>query len=189
MNSLKRSFNIITLGSIIIDLVIIFLGVFMISNPTVGIESALVILGVVLLINGIYSIIRYVMNPKSIFRYDLIYGILSVIASLFAIFKPFDVANFITVIIGIWLVITSIVKFLLSMEFRKVKQDSWVFDMTISALTFLLGIMLLINPFNGYMVLSTYAAIMISLYAAIDLVEQLLIRKRVKYLVEYISKK
>ncbi len=189
MANLKKSFNVITIGSILIDICIIIFSIFMISNPTMGIETALLILGILLLVSGIYSIIKYIINPKSIFKFELLYGILSMIFSMFAIFKPFNVASFITILIGIWLLVTSVIKFFISMEFRKINTESWIFDFTVSILTFLLGIMLIINPFNGYMVLSTYAAIMLSIYTATDLVEQFLIRKRINHIINYITKK
>ena len=179
MSDIKKSFNIITIGSIIIDVIIVILGIFLISNPAVGLESALTLIGVLLLVSGIYSIIKFIMNPKSIFKFELIYGILSIIAGSFAMFRPFAVASLIVILVGIWLIVTSLIKLSLALELRKFKEDSWIFDLAVAILTLVLGVLLLINPFSGYIVLSTYVGIMIIIYSSMDAIEQVFIRKRV----------
>ena len=189
MKNLKSTFNLITFGSICVDCLFIIFGIYMMSNPAVGLQSALKIIGIMLLISGIYSIVKYLLHSKHIFKFELIYGIFSIIISLFAIFKPFDVANFITIIIGIWLIITSVFKFLFTIEIRKYVQSSWLFDLTISLLTILIGLIILINPFNGHILISTYVGIMLAIYSAMDMTEQFLIRKRVNEVVRIISKK
>ena len=60
--------------------------------------------------------------------------------------------------------------------------------MGISVLTIILSLLLIINPFSGYIVISTYAAIMIIMYAGMDLVEQFFIRKRAGKIIKYLSK-
>lgn len=184
MKSLKESFNLITLGSIILDVIFILLGIFLIANPSVGLESGLVLLGIILLISGLFSIIKYVTNGSRFFKFELVFGIISFIAGLFAMIKPFDVATLITVLVGIWLILSSAVKFAMAVEFRKLRNGTWAFDLTISTLTILLGIMFLINPFKGYMILTSYAGVLIMIYSAMDIVQQLFIRQRVNDIIK-----
>ena len=185
MKDIKRCFNVVTIGTIILDLIFIILGIFLIANPTVGVDSALMLFGIILLVTGIYSIVKYIMNNQSFFRFELVYGLLSIIVGCFAIFKPFTIVNLITVLLGIWLIISSVFKFGTAIELRKINEDTWTFDLAISALTILLGIMLIINPFSGYMVISTYTGILIMIYAMMDFVEQLFIRKRASRILKY----
>ena len=188
MKDIKSGFNLITIGSMVLDLVFIILGIFLISNPSVGLSSALVLFGIILVISGLYSIIKYMVNPRSIFKFELIFGILSLVMGLIAVFKPFAIVNLIAILIGVWLIISSVFKFALSVELRKVNVNTWTFDMGISFLTLILGLLLLINPFSGYIILSTYAAIMIIMYASMDLVEQIYIRKRASKIIKFLSK-
>lgn len=188
MKDIKSAFNLITIGSILMDILIIILGIFFVSNPTVGLESALLLIGIILLVSGIYSIIKYIVNPRSFFKFELLYGILSIIAGLFAVFKPFGVATLIVVLVGIWLIISSVVKLVMAIELRKLKEDTWVFDLTVSALTILLGILILVNPFSSYIILSTYVGVMMMIYAAMDIVEQFFIRRRANTIMKFFSK-
>ena len=188
MKDIKDTFNLISIGSIILDVLVIVLGIFLMTNPSVGLESALLLIGVLLFISGIYSVIKYILNPKRFFRFELGYGIISIIAGLFAIFKPLDVATLIVVLIAIWLIVSSVIKLIMALELRKIKEDSWIFDLTVSVLVIIIGILLLINPFKSNMILSVYVGVMMSIYASMDLVEQFFIRKRTKIIMKIFSK-
>ena len=188
MNDIKKTFNYVTIGTMILDIMFIVLGIFLVANPSVGVNASLFLFGVILMISGLYSIIKYINNNSVIFRFELIYGILSIVVGLIAFFKPFALVNLITVLVGAWLVISSFIKFFVANELRRVGIESWTFDMGISVLTIILGLMLIINPFGGYIILTTYVAILIMMYAAMDLVEQFFIRKRASKIIKFLSK-
>lgn len=188
MKDLKSAFNYVTIGSIIVDVLIIILGIFFVSNPTVGTTSALVLIGILLLISGIAAIVKYLINPRSFFKFELLYGILSIIFGVFAITKPFAVEMLIVVLVGTWLIISSVIKLVMALELRKLKENTWVFDLTVSALTIILGILILVNPFSTYIVLSIYVGVLMMIYAAMDIVEQFFIRKRANTIMKFFSK-
>ena len=188
MKNVKETFNTISIGTIIIDVLIVVLGIFFMVNPSVGLESALLLIGVLLLISGICAIIKYIMNPKRFFRYELGYGIISIIAGLFAILKPFKVATLIVALIAIWLIISSVIKLMLALELRKLKDVTWIFDLTVFVLTIILGILILVNPFSSTMILSVYVGVLLTMYASMDIVEQFFIRKRIKTIINIFSK-
>ena len=188
MEELKRSFNIITIGAIIIDILFIIMGIFFIANPAVGAESALMIIGIILLVSGIYSIIKFIINSRSFFKFEIVYGLLSIIAGCFAIFRPLGAELLIAILVGTWLIISSAFKLPIVLTLKNHNEGSWIFDLTVVILTIILGILLLINPFKGYMVLTVYSGIMLMIYAAMDVVEQLFIRKRAKIISSYFSK-
>lgn len=188
MKDIKNTFNLVTIGSMMLDVVFIILGMFLIANPTVGPNVALLLFGILLTVTGLYSIIKFILNNKVIFRFELIYGIVSLIVGLVALFKPFAIVNLVSVLVGIWLILSSVFKFAVAVELRKINVSSWTFDMGISIITIILGILLLVNPLSAYMILSTYVAILIIMYAGVDLVEQLVIRKRANDIIKFLSK-
>jgi len=188
MKDIKETFNLITIGSIAMDIIILILGIFFMTNPAVGLESALLLIGILLLISGVCSIIKYIINPKKLLRFELGYGIISIIAGLFAIFKPFGVATLITVLIAIWLIISSVVKLVLAIELRRIKEKTWIFDLTVAILVIIIGMLILFNPFNSYMILSVYVGVMMTMYAAMDVVEQFFLRKRVNDIIKIFNK-
>ena len=188
MKEIKRNFNLITIGTMLIDIVIIILGFFLVANPAVGTNSALILIGIILVVSGLYSIVKYMLNNRVIFKFELIYGILSLITGFLAIYKPFSIINIVTVLIGCWLLLSSIFKFFIAVELKKVKIESYTFDMAISGITAFLGLFLIINPFGSYIYVTTYIAILMIMYAGIDFVEQLTIRKRASKILKFLGK-
>ncbi|MBP5469600.1 MAG: DUF308 domain-containing protein [Candidatus Riflebacteria bacterium] len=188
MESIKERLNLITFGTIGIDLLVIALGLFLMTNPAVGLESALLLIGILLLISGISSIIKYIMHPIRFFRFELIYGAISIVAGILAIFKPFEVIALITSLIAIWLIISSIIKLIMAIELKRNKEETWIFDITVAALVIILGILIIFNPFSSSMLLSVYVGVMITIYAAMDIVEQFFIRKRINSICKIFKK-
>ena len=188
MKDLKKVFNLLTIGSIFMDIVMVLFGVILMLKPSVALDSALKLVGMVLISSGLYSLIKYIASSYKIFLFELIGGILSIVLGILAIIKPFEIVSLIVILVGIWLLISSIVKFAFAIEFRKLKNNSWRFDLVVAFLIFVLSILLLINPFNGYIILSTYAAIMIIIYSSMDIIEQLFIRRRLNEIVKIFKK-
>lgn len=189
MKDLKRVFNIATIGSIIMDIIAIILGIFLISNPEIGTKSALTLIGIILIASGLYAILKFILNTNRFFMFEIIYGILSIIAGIIAITNPFGVTNFITILAGIWLMISAVSKFVLSIQFRKLNESSWIFDLSIALINIILAVLLITNPFASFIILTTYVGIMIIVYAGIDIVDQLLIRKRASIIVDLLKGK
>jgi uncharacterized membrane protein HdeD (DUF308 family) len=179
-NEIKKNLNFMTFISIIMDVLFIVLGIFLVANPEMSTKVSGILIGLILMISGTYEIIQYVMNIDAtfIFTFKLVYGILSIIAGFLIISDPFSVANFLTIMVGIWLLVSAGLKVSIAMQLKYFKEETWLFDLVVALLTIVLGILLLVNPFNGYIVLSTYAGIMLVIYAGMDIIEQFLFRKR-----------
>lgn len=177
---INKNLNLITIGSIIMDVIFIALGVFLIVNPELSTKVSGVLLGILLVVAGLYSIIKYILNMDSafIFAFELIYGLLSAIAGILIMANPLSLANFITIIVGLWFIISAGIKISIALQFKASKEETWVLNLVIGILTIIIGILLLINPFNAYIVLTTYVGIMLIIYAGMDIVEQFLFRKR-----------
>lgn len=177
---INKNLNIITIGSIIMDVIFIALGLFLIINPELSTKVSGILLGMLLVAAGLYSVIKYVLNIDSafIFTFELIYGLLSIIAGILIMVNPLALANFITIIVGIWFIVSAGIKISIALQFKAYKEETWVLNLVIGILTIIIGILLLVNPFNAYIVLTTYLGIMLIMYAGMDIVEQFLFRKR-----------
>ena len=177
---ISKNLNLITIGSILLDVLFIALGIFLVINPELSTRVSGVLIGIGLIVAGLYAIIKYVLNMDAafIFTFELIFGILSIIAGVLVMANPLAIANFITIIIGLWFIVSAVIKGSIAMQFKNNNEETWILNLVISILTIVLGILLLTNPFSAYIVLSTYVGIMIIVYSGMDIVEQLLFRKR-----------
>jgi len=186
MKEKKKLFNIATYGQMVLDIIICLLGIYSASNPTGSTTVISVAFGILLVVIGIYNIIKYIfnMNNGPFFVVDITYGILSIIAGIFIITNPLSLASILTIGLGIWLVASAAFKGALVIQLRKFKEETWVFSLVVSILTLIIGIVIIINPFSTALVLTTFVGILMCVYSAIDFVQQILFRHRVKEFIE-----
>ena len=177
---INKNLNLITIGSILLDIRFIALGIFLVINPELSTRVSGVLIGIGLIVAGLYAIIKYILNMDAafIFTFELIFGILSTIGGILVMANPLAIANFITIIIGLWFIVSAVIKGSIALQFKNYNEETWILNLVISLLTIVLGILLITNPFSAYIVLSTYVGIMIIMYSGMDIVEQLLFRKR-----------
>ena len=177
---IDKRLNLITIGAILLDIVFIILGFFFLGNPEITTQVSGMLFGLILVTSGVYAIIKYISNMHSniVFTLELIYGILSLIGGIIIMSNPLGFASLITVFIGVWFIVSGVIKSTLAIRFKKFKEETWVFNLVIAFVTILIGILLVVNPFKGTLVLTTYVGIMLLVYSGMDIVNQLLLRKR-----------
>lgn len=187
---IDKRLNLITIGAISLDVIIVILGFFLMSNPELTTQVSGILFGLLLMVSGLYAIMKYITNMHSniVFTLELIYGIISVLFGILIMANPLGFANLITIFIGLWFIVSGVIKGAIAIRFKKYREETWLFNLVIAILTLLIGILLVVNPFNGVMVLTTYVGIMFIIYAGMDIVNQLLFRKRATQIEKIIFK-
>jgi uncharacterized membrane protein HdeD (DUF308 family) len=94
-------FGVVTLG----------VGVFFVVSPHETLSTFTVIAGIFLLVDGVLAIFGSVFNKGDGRGLLALIGVLSVLAGLVLIKKPFDTLVVFTLIIGLWFVVAGIVRF------------------------------------------------------------------------------
>ena len=188
---MKKKLNTIINETIIFDIFVIMLGLFLICNPLLTTSVANVLIGIFLIISGLYMISKFIINmdKNRYFTYQLFFGLLSSIIGIIFLINPLLLSSIITIIIGIWTIISGIIKLTLSIRFKMFNEESWLINMVISIFSIIVGILLIVNPFKGSIVISTYIGIMISLYAGMDIVEKMIMKKRLNEIEKIIFNK
>ena len=103
---MKKNNNI----SLIISIVFVILGLFLFIKPDITIEIISYIKGASLIVLGVISIIKYFKSDIGIstFSFDLVYGVLVIIAGVYFIVKPSLLEVLFPTILGIWIIINSV---------------------------------------------------------------------------------
>ncbi len=186
MKEHKKAFNALTLGAIALDILIFILGAYFIAKPTTSANIIGYVFGILLIIVGIYNIIKFIVNmgTNKFFLIEIISGILTILAGVFMVYNPFSLANITTIGVGIWLIISATIKGAIALQFKKFNEETWMLSLIIAVITLILGILIIVNPFESYIVLAVYVGVMVCVYAAMDIVQQILFRKRVKEIVK-----
>ncbi len=98
-------------GLLLFGLLTLGLGVFFIADPNETLKVFTVILGIFLLVDGVLAMVGAVVGLGESRGLLAIVGVLSVVAGLVLIEKPFGALNVFVIILGIWFVVAGVARF------------------------------------------------------------------------------
>ena len=159
MNYIEKIFKKSGLISILESLIIALLGIILIIEPEGTLEFITCSLGVIFILAGLYKIINYFLSKGkyNFYDYDLAHGLVACI-------------------IGIWIIYSAFIRIDLSVKFKAVNSNAWIFSLILSILMFICGLYVTIN--SGA-ILVTVGTIMV-VYSIIDIIEAIIFMKNIK---------
>lgn len=168
--------------SIISSIMFLIFGLLLIFQTQSVIKTISIIIGVILLIIGIFPIINYFKNRQSGFfsNAGLLYGIFSVVAGIVIMVNSNLLAMIIPILSGVWMIINSVNKIQIAMELRDNKISSWIISFVFAIIILVGGALLIINPFGGALLLSKTVGIFIVIYAILDIADSIFIKIKSK---------
>ena len=168
-------------NSIIISVLIIVFSLFLIFSPTVSITIIVVIIGIILAANGIMHILTYFSSPKELkmFSFELAIGVILLLVGLVFIFKPEIINSFLAFIIGTWVILKSITSIQLALNMKN-STDKWHIPLILAIFTFIIGIVMLFNPFATSSILVSACGTVLLLSEIANIIEVSTFKKYVK---------
>lgn len=144
---IKLGFNKILMGSIILNVLFLLFGIFIYLNPTITLELTGILLGIYIIIFGIYGIYEFIIRENNpLFKLNILWGILFIIIGLFVMINPFKIIKILTFALGIYLIIISLNKLIDSLKLKKYQYDGWSLILVIAIILLIFGIFIMINP-------------------------------------------
>jgi len=184
MDSIKKLF----VSSMISSVILIIVGLFLVIRPESTLSLISYVLGGILVIIGTTSLVNYYKDKNSISTFELTYGILSLIAGLVIILNPKALVSLIPFVLGVWILISSLMKLKYVWDLNDTKNKSWITSLIITILMLILGIILVFNPFSGAVAITRMIGIFVIIYAVLDMVQSSIIKKNVKKAVKKVKK-
>ncbi len=146
--NVEKNFNTLIAFSILGDVLLIIFGAVMLFNPGFTNKIIGLILGVILLVNGASLIFDFFKRDGAkIYSLNILFGILISILGLVLIAYPYSVISFVTICIGIYLIISGAVKINHAIWLKKAKEESWNLVITNGIILLVLGLLIIFNPF------------------------------------------
>lgn len=138
-------------SSLLVSAMLIVVALFLIFKPGFSINLVMITLGALLAFYGITQTVSYFSNSKEIqfFNFQLVIGILCLLAGLVFIFNPTFINSILPLIIGVWIVIKSVTSLQLALNIRHSGTNNWQMMLILSILTFIFGLVIVINPFQA----------------------------------------
>lgn len=181
-----EKFNKFLWLSIAVCILFTIIGGMLIFFPTVSTEIIAYMVSFTLIMVGFILVMDY--NSSILFLHFLPTGFLSIILGIIILLYPKSFLIIIPISVGIWMIMNSLANFQFSFSLIKSKYDQWFIPLLLSIITFLCGIIIIINPHTGMLALTTSFGIIMIIYSIIDLVNLTIFKVNVNSFVKELKK-
>lgn len=183
---LKKVYRMSMVSSIILFL----FGLILILNTETFIKSVSAIIGVILLLIGIFPVIDYFRYRKEgvLAGIGLISGVFSIVCGLMFLLNENMLMILVPVFIGVWMIINGINKLQIAFEIRDNEERSWIVTFIFSIIIIVAGAYFIINPISGAQIVTSTLGIIICIYAILDIIDCILIKIKIKETKKEINK-
>lgn len=180
-----KKFNEIKLIEIVISIIFIIFGIVSLSNKSMSDNSMAIFLGVLILLKAILNIYSFITpNSNSLFRKNIIFGILYFVIAILFFTNFIKFINYIVIYFGAFLIVAGMKKMATSITLKIVKENSFLIVFMTAILMFALGGLLMFYPFTSFTVIDIISIFAI-LYGILNISVSNLLRNKVS---DFISK-
>lgn len=182
MDRVLKKFNQMLTISTIMVIFDIIVGCFLFFEASFVDKVNVVLLGCLLLIHGLFNLIRYFYNrlESKFFLTNLVPSIVGIVAGLFSIFNPVGTIKIVGILFSIWMIIYGLERFYYAFRLMKGKDEIFPLILFIAILFVVMGFLILFNPFAAFMLVTKLIGLFILLSSILDIMTYSLYKKRNK---------
>ena len=183
-NSIENVYNRMIIYSLITAILSIIVGLVLIFLPAVSNKVVGIIIGIIILAYGITAIYKYFhRDGAKIYTLNIIFGVLYSILGVVIILYPYSVMSFVTVCLGLFVIINGATKINYGIWLKRGNEDSWLVTLVTGIFLVVLGIMLVFNPFSALTLTQISGAFLI-IVGILNVSDTILFKKRSKEIME-----
>ncbi len=145
---MKNYIKKLGVASICISILLIIISLFMINKPVETIAVVIVLLGYVLVIDGLIHFVSY-FNIKDEYRYfsfELAESIIYIILGFLIVRYANTVETILPTVVGIWIVIQGINEIQIAFNIRGIRGIEWGMVLLLSLVSIALGVGIIFKP-------------------------------------------
>lgn len=164
------------------SILLIFFAVLLILEPANMTKALIIIIGAILVLDGIIDIVNYLSSDKDyrMFSLGVFEGIIELLTGTLFLLNYDALITVFPVILGIIIIAKNLFKMQLALNLKQFGYTNWVCALLISFIVILLGIVIIINPFTSLKVLVITSGIIILISEIINIVYSIIIMKNMK---------
>ncbi len=161
--------------SILSSAIMILIAILLIVRPTEAVSTVMTVLGICLLVDGAFSVILYIAMEKQqkMFSNALVEGMVEIMIALVILMNSGFMLSFITVIVGFWIIIKSIMKVQFAVDMKSVDEKSWVLVFIGALITLSVGIFILVEPIASVATVTVASGIVLLIAGVIEAIESI----------------
>lgn len=163
------------LGSVAMSLAEIIIGILLLADPVSFTSGIIVAFGIVLMIMGIGTTIKYFRTApeEAAASQILVKGLLELLGGAFCTFNShWFIATFsvLTLVYGVVLLVTGVAKVQWAIDIIRMRRSKWFWAAISAAISILCGITVIVDPFSTTAVLWMFIGITLIVDAVFDMI-------------------
>ncbi len=183
-NSIENMYKRMIIYSLLTALFTIIMGIVLLLLPNATNKVVGIIVGIIFLIEGINSVYKYFHREGAkLYNLNLVFGVLYALLGVVIILYPFTVVEFVTVCLGIYMIINGASKVNYALWLKRGNEESWLITLATGILIAIVGILVIFNPFAS-LTLTKLAGAFLIITGILDFMDTILFRNRSKEIME-----
>lgn len=183
-NSIENMYKRMIIYSLLTALLTIIMGIVLLLLPNATNKVVGIIVGIIFLIEGIDSVYKYFHREGAkLYNLNLIFGVLYALLGVVIILYPFTVVEFVTVCLGIYMIINGASKVNYALWLKRGNEESWLITLATGIIIAIVGILVIFNPFAS-LTLTKLAGAFLIITGILDFMDTILFRNRSKEIME-----
>lgn len=155
------------------------IGILLLLQPGETVQLVSMLCGITVIMLGVGAWISYFSKVKSTIL--AILGTLAIISGIILCVKYKSIISVVLFLFGRFILISGIVDFVSAIEAKRNDLKSWIVSLIMAAATIILGLLVIVNPFDSMLVITRLLGAGLIIYAVMDLISFIQIKKIVKY--------
>lgn len=173
--------------SIILSVLFMIVGILLIVWPKASLDTFAYVIGTIMIIYGIYSFIdSFSINP-ALCLFQMTNSILSFLLGICVFLNPSIFESILPIVLGIFFIISGAFSSRISFIIKDI-DNSYILSLFTSILMIICGVVLIINPGNTALVITTLIGIILIVYSVSAIIDMFVFKSRVKEIDKYFSK-
>ena len=167
---------------ILVSLAIIALAVFLILKPEEIITSLLKVIGIFVLIFGVFDFVNYfaTKDESKLFDYGLFKGIMEITIGIMFIFKGEELISIFPMILGLIIIFVNIFKLQLTLSLKQINENNYLVGVVSSSVAIILGGVIVFNPFESLKVVVIVSGALLLASELFNIIYSIIVLKHIK---------
>ena len=183
-NSIENMYKRMIWYSIGTALITVITGIILLLVPELSGKVLGIIVGIIFLIEGINSIYKYFHREGAkLYNLNLVFGVIYAVLGVVIILVPSSVVEFITICLGIYMIVNGASKVNYALWLKRGNEDSWLITLATGILVAIVGILVIFNPFAS-LTLTKLAGAFLIITGILDFMDTILFKNRSKEIME-----
>ena len=183
-NSIENMYKRMIWYSIGTALITVITGIILLLVPELSGKVLGMMVGIIFLIEGINSIYKYFHREGAkLYNLNLVFGVIYAVLGVVIILVPSSVVEFITICLGIYMIVNGASKVNYALWLKRGNEDSWLITLATGILVAIVGVLVIFNPFAS-LTLTKLAGAFLIITGILDFMDTILFKNRSKEIME-----